>query len=56
MFPHSAEILEAEGEEEEEVEEKEERVGVSKIVIDNAYGKNDDEGGGSDMLVGLDET
>ena len=30
-------------------------VGGGAIVLYDAYGNNDDEDGGSDMLVGLDE-
>ena len=56
MFPHGAELLEAEEEEEQEVEEEGNRVGEGKIVIENADRNNDNQDSGSDMSVGLDKT
>ena len=58
ILPHSAEILEAEEEEEqeEEVKEEQQRGGGGVIMLVNFDGNNYDEDGGSDMLIGLDET
>ena len=56
MFPQSVNLLEAQEEKEEKVEEEQGRGGGGAIMLDNANLNNYDEDGGSDMLVGLDET
>ena len=56
MFPPSAEIFEAEEDEEVVIEEEGDRGVGSAIMLNNSDGNNDNEDGGGDKLVKLDET